>query len=91
LSGEIPTAVLQQDIDRARELALKMDKIFGRDHFFLEVQDNGLPEQSLVNSALIRLAGKPASRWPPPTTAITWKKKTPMRTRYCSACRPASA
>jgi len=56
LGGEIPTAILQQDIDRARALALKMDKIFGRDHFFLEVQDNGLPEQSLVNSALIRLS-----------------------------------
>lgn len=56
LGGEIPTAVLQQDQDRARALALEMASIFGPDHFFLELQDNGLPEQTIVNSALIRLS-----------------------------------
>ncbi|MEA4888492.1 MAG: DNA polymerase III subunit alpha [Clostridiaceae bacterium] len=56
LGGEIPQAVLQQDHERARALALEMDRIFGRGNFFLELQYNRIPQQTLVNSALIRLS-----------------------------------
>jgi hypothetical protein len=49
-----------------------MDQLFWAGAiYFLELQDNGLPEQNLVNSALIRSAGKPASRWSRRMTAIT--------------------
>jgi DNA polymerase III subunit alpha len=56
LGGEIPQAILQQDVNRARELALSLDEIFGHGNFFLELQSNGIPEQNLVNSALIQLS-----------------------------------
>jgi DNA polymerase-3 subunit alpha len=56
LSGEVPTAILQQNPDEARAIALRLDALLGRGQFYLELQDNGLPEQSLVNSALIRIS-----------------------------------
>lgn len=56
LSGEIPGALLEQNPERAKALALEMDEIFGRGNFFLELQHNGIPEQNLVNSALIALS-----------------------------------
>lgn len=56
LGGEIPQAIIEQDFDRARELALSMQAMMGPDHFYLELQSNGLPEQNLVNSALIRIS-----------------------------------
>jgi DNA polymerase-3 subunit alpha len=46
LGGEIPQAIIEQDFDRARELALSMQAMMGPDHFYLELQSNGLPEQN---------------------------------------------
>ncbi len=56
LGGEIPRAILAGDRDRARELALEYDACFGRDNFFLELQSNGIPEQEVVNAALVGLS-----------------------------------
>ncbi|NLC85186.1 MAG: PHP domain-containing protein, partial [Ruminococcaceae bacterium] len=55
LSGEIPQAILNRDLAGARQLALEYDAIFGRGNFYLELQENGIPEQNLVNSSLIQL------------------------------------
>lgn len=56
ISGEIPQAILSQDPDRARELALEYRDIMGPDHFFLELQSNGIAAQAVVNQHLIKLA-----------------------------------
>jgi DNA polymerase III subunit alpha len=56
LSGEIASAVLARDLDRARAVALRYDALFGRGNFYLEVQSNGIPEQNFVNAALIDLS-----------------------------------
>lgn len=56
LGGEIAQAVVQNDPERALQVALELDSIFGRDRFFLELQHNLIPEQNLVNSALIRIS-----------------------------------
>lgn len=56
LGGEIAQAVLQQDLERARDLAVQLDGIFGRGNFFLELQANKIPEQNLLNSALIQIS-----------------------------------
>lgn len=56
LSGDIPRALLQNDYDRAKKLALQYDSIFGRDNFFLELQMNGIQEQNLANQGLVRLS-----------------------------------
>ena len=56
LGGEIPRTILQQGYEQATEVALQLDAIFGRGNFFLELQDHGIPDQNLVNSALIRIS-----------------------------------
>ncbi|HEY6056458.1 MAG TPA: DNA polymerase III subunit alpha [Candidatus Limnocylindrales bacterium] len=56
LNGEIPRALSGADWDAARRLAGEYGEIFGRDGFYLELQDHGLPEQRILNEQLLRLA-----------------------------------
>jgi len=58
LGGEVPQALLAGDYDKARRLAGEYKDIFGAERFFIEVQNQGLPEQDRVNPELIRLAGE---------------------------------
>ena len=58
LSGAIPKAISAGDFDGARDEALFMAETFGRDNFYLELQDHGIREQRQVNAALIKLAGE---------------------------------
>ncbi len=56
LGGEIPTLILQGKMKEATSLAGRFNEIFGKDHFYLELQDHGIPEQKTVNRALIEIA-----------------------------------
>ncbi len=57
LAGEVPAAILANDYEKAKEIALGYEKIFGKDHFYLEIQHHpNLPKQDLVNEAVKRLA-----------------------------------
>jgi DNA polymerase-3 subunit alpha len=56
LNGEIPRALEVEDWESARRLAGSYADIFGKDNFYLEVQDHGLPEQRRLNEQLLRLA-----------------------------------
>ncbi len=58
LGGEIPKALEVDDWEQARHLAGEYGDIFGKDRFFLELQDHGLPEQAALNPKLLRLAGE---------------------------------
>ncbi len=55
LAGEIPTYILQNNIERAKNAIKEYLDIFGED-FYLELQNNGMEEQEYVNNYLIRLA-----------------------------------
>lgn len=55
LGGQIPTLLMAGQYDEAKELALRLQSIYGADNFYLELQDHGLPEQRPVNEALIRM------------------------------------
>ena len=46
-------------------------RIFGEGNFYLEIMENGIPEQKLVNEELINLARNCPYPWWPRTTAIT--------------------
>ncbi len=63
LGGEIPRALETDDWELARKLAGEYGDIFGKDGFFLELQDHGLAEQRRLNEQLLRLApgGRPAA------------------------------
>ncbi len=56
LGGELPQAILNGHMDRARAAAQEYLSIFGPDRFFLELQSNGLSEQRQVNDAMKQLA-----------------------------------
>lgn len=56
LAGEVQKHLLNRNYEKAKEIALKYDRIFGQDNFFLELQDHGIKEQKEVNSDLIKLS-----------------------------------
>jgi DNA polymerase-3 subunit alpha len=56
LGGEIPKALEVDDWELARKLAGEYRDILGKDRFFLELQDHGIPEQKRLNEQLLRLA-----------------------------------
>ena len=58
VAGEIPQAILRGNTQRADELVREYVEIFGRDNFFLEIQDHGLPEEKTVNRALRDMANR---------------------------------
>ncbi|MEM5948588.1 DNA polymerase III subunit alpha [Spirochaetia bacterium 38H-sp] len=58
LGGQIPRHILDNQPQRAREAALRYRDIFGKDNFFLELQDHGLEEQKTVNKALVNLSSE---------------------------------
>lgn len=52
LSGYIPRHIMQGDVSGAEEFALKLDSIFGRGNFYLELQDEGIEGQKMVNECI---------------------------------------
>jgi len=55
LAGSVNKAILKEDMNKAKEIALWYKNLFGED-YYLEVQPNGLPEQVLANQKLIQIA-----------------------------------
>ncbi|MBR1579986.1 MAG: DNA polymerase III subunit alpha [Selenomonadaceae bacterium] len=60
VKGEIPRAILNADgldnLSRADAIIREYIDIFGRDNFFLEIQNHGLKDEKIVVPALIKLA-----------------------------------
>lgn len=56
LGGEVGKKCSQGDLDGAREAVRDFKRIFGPEHFFLEVQPNGIPAQERVNGLLAQMA-----------------------------------
>ena len=55
LAGEIPRRVMNGDFAGAKAHALEMRDIFGPDNYYLELQDQNLPEDAQVNAGIIRI------------------------------------
>src|SRR6476660_3586461 len=53
LSSHLAAHILHDRDDAARQLIDDMTQWFGRDHFFLEVMDHGMPEQQKMTRFLI--------------------------------------
>src|SRR5260221_1213795 len=56
LRGPVTEAVVDQKYDLARENAYRLRDLFGKNNFFLEIQDQGLPIEKDVNRELVRLS-----------------------------------
>ena len=58
LSGEVPARLLAGDEAGAVRAAEQFREILGRDNFFLEVQDHGLPDEPSASEGILRVAEK---------------------------------
>ena len=58
IQGELPQMLLAGMDKEAEELALKYKNLFGPDHYYIEIQDHGIPDQKIVAEKLIALAHK---------------------------------
>lgn len=58
VKGEIPRMIQSQKIHKAKNSLEEYIDIFGKDNFFLEIQDSGMPEQAAINMNLLDLSSK---------------------------------
>lgn len=58
IAGEVPRHILRGELETAEKTMLEYLDIFGRDHYYLEIQNHGLPEEATVRQELRRLAQK---------------------------------
>ena len=56
IAGEIPSAILYGEKEKARETAKYYKNLFGQDNFYLELQNHGIKEQLIVNKGLVELS-----------------------------------
>jgi DNA polymerase-3 subunit alpha len=55
LHGEISSHIVRGNMDEARKAAIEYLNIFGEDNFYLEIMENGIPDQKIANRGLIEL------------------------------------
>lgn len=58
LAGEVPRAISQGQLNKAHDLMGYYLDVFGKDRFFIELQQHDIPELTAVNKELISLAPK---------------------------------
>ncbi len=56
LRGEVTEACKDGDLAKAEALAREYSDILGKNNFFLELQDHGLPEQKTANQNMLEIA-----------------------------------
>ncbi|MCJ7665556.1 MAG: DNA polymerase III subunit alpha, partial [Actinobacteria bacterium] len=58
IAGEIPRHIISGNDEAAAMTLEKFIDIFGKDNFYLELQDSGIPEQKKANNGIIELSKK---------------------------------
>lgn len=58
LGGPVANNFLHHQPDKAYHYASTLSEIFGKDRFYIELQDHGLAEQHMTNRAMIELSKK---------------------------------
>lgn len=56
LKGEVAEHCMHERLDEAEQTALEFAEIMGPDHFYLELENHGLPEQQKANEGLLEIA-----------------------------------
>lgn len=56
LAGEIPQALLNGDYEKAKEIALFYKNTFGKDNYYIELQDHDIDDQKRILPLLFKLA-----------------------------------
>ena len=59
LQGKIPKLILSGKIKEAEKIAIKYQEIYGKENFYLELQNHpNIPEQEKANTGIIKIAKK---------------------------------
>ena len=58
IAGEIPVNIIEGKTDLAERALEEYIDIFGKDDFYLEIQDSGIPEQKTANEKIAELSKK---------------------------------
>lgn len=59
IKGEIPSLIVSQNFEKAEKTILEYQEIFGKENFFLEIQDHpNIPNQKAVNQTFIEIGEK---------------------------------
>ncbi len=58
INGAVPRAVIEGRLDEALSIAGRLQEIYGKGHFYLELQDHGIPEQQVANKGLVEISKK---------------------------------
>ena len=56
LAGEIPRLISNGDYLKAKETAVWFNNLFGKNNYYLEIQNHGIPEQLKVNDGILRIS-----------------------------------
>jgi DNA polymerase III subunit alpha len=56
LHGEIADQIVRGNLEEAKKAARFYQAIFGEDNFYLEIMENGIPEQKIANAGLIEIS-----------------------------------
>ena len=56
LAGEVQSNIARGFYEEGVKAAKDLENIFGKENFFLELQDHGIPAQRLVNQSLLRMS-----------------------------------
>ena len=56
IGGRIPQYLIEGEYEKAKEYAIIMRDIFGKDDFYIEIQDHGIPEEKKCNPLLVKIA-----------------------------------
>ncbi|BCR05240.1 DNA-directed DNA polymerase [Desulfuromonas versatilis] len=56
LGGEIPSLILEKQMDKALQRTREMAEIFDDERLYLELQENFIPEQEVVNKGLVTIS-----------------------------------
>ncbi|MBM4441276.1 MAG: DNA polymerase III subunit alpha [Candidatus Rokubacteria bacterium] len=62
LNSEVSRQITAGETLKARQTAGWYQEVFGKDHYFMEVQAHGLPEQVKVTAETVRIAGQIGAR-----------------------------
>ncbi|MDE6709646.1 MAG: DNA polymerase III subunit alpha, partial [Oscillospiraceae bacterium] len=58
LAGEIPRKLANGEYENAKEIALKYLEIFGRDNYYIEIQNHDIPDEMRILPLLYRLSAE---------------------------------
>jgi len=56
IAGEVSRKILDKDFDGAKETILRYKHIFGKDNYFIELQNHGISEEKIVLPSLYKFA-----------------------------------